>query len=101
MTVALNLSFSPGSGVTRIYSFGQFNAGSSWGLKKFTLNIPFEGLVSDDNAIAYLSFDLPKNQKVNVRIANVNLCEGTIAIQGPSQMKDWDLVAQSKAYYGS
>ncbi|WP_282807331.1 phage tail fiber protein [Hafnia alvei] len=101
LTVALNLSFSPGSGVTRIYSFGQFNAGSSWGLKKFTLNIPFEGLVSDDNAIAYLSFDLPKNQKVNVRIANVNLCEGTIAIQGPSQMKDWDLVAQSKAYYGS
>ncbi|HGP4137718.1 TPA: hypothetical protein ACLLGK_001275 [Enterobacter roggenkampii] len=101
LTAALNLSFSPGSGVTRIYSFGQFNAGSSWGLKKFTLNIPFEGLVSDDNAIAYLSFDLPKNQKVNVRIANVNLCEGTIAIQGPSQMKDWEIVAQSKAYYGS
>ncbi|MEL6025159.1 hypothetical protein RQM20_013145 [Citrobacter freundii] len=101
LSVALNLSFSPGTGVSRVYSFGEFTAGPSWGLKKFTLNIPFEGLVSDDSALAYLSFDLPKNQKVNVRIANINLCEGTVAMQGPAPIKYWDLVAQSKAYYGS
>ena len=101
LAVTLILAFSPGSGITRAYSFGEFTAGPSWGLKKFTLNIPFEGLVSDDSGIAYLSFDLPKNQSINVQIANVNLCTGNVAIQGPSQLKDWDVLAQSKAYYGS
>ncbi|HDS3499931.1 TPA: hypothetical protein QIR73_000758 [Enterobacter cloacae] len=100
VAVTLILAFSPGSGVTRAYSFGEFTAGASWGLKKFTLNIPFEGLVSDDTGIAYLSIDLPKNQTINLQIANVNLCVGNVAVQGPSQLKDWDVLARAKAYYG-
>ncbi|XKD94117.1 phage head-binding domain-containing protein [Morganella morganii] len=100
VSVTLILAFSPGGGVVRAHSFGGFTAGPSWGLQKFTLNIPFEGLVSDDNGIAYLSFDLPKNQEINLQIANVNLCIGNVAVQGPSQLKDWDVLSKSKSFYG-
>ncbi|WP_275345946.1 phage head-binding domain-containing protein [Xenorhabdus bovienii] len=101
ISVSLVLSFSSSGGVSKAYSFGSFNANAGWELKKFTLNIPFMALVSDDSALAYLSFDIPSNQKVNVQIANVNLCEGTVAIQGPSKLKDWEILSQSLAYYGS
>lgn len=70
-------------------------------MKKFTLAIPFEGLVSASDANAYLSFSLPKSQEVNIIIANVNLCKGNVAVQGPSDLKDWDLLSRSIAYYGS
>ncbi|EAP0563012.1 hypothetical protein C4P37_17055 [Salmonella enterica] len=67
VAVTLILAFSPGGGVTRAYSFGEFTVGPSWGLQKFTLNILFEGLLSDDTTIAYLSIDLPKNQTINLQ----------------------------------
>lgn len=101
VAVTLILAFSPGGGVTRVYSFGEFTAGPSWGLQKFALNIPFEGLVSDDTAIAYLSIDLPKNQTINLQLANVNPGVGNVAVQGPSNLKDWDVLSRFKAYYGS
>lgn len=101
ISVNLILSYSSSLGVQRVYSFGEFDIGSSWGLKKFTLAIPFEGLVSASDANAYLSFSLPKSQEVNIIIANVNLCKGNVAVQGPSDLKDWDLLSRSIAYYGS
>ncbi|EHN1425966.1 hypothetical protein KIQ41_004441 [Salmonella enterica] len=67
VAVTLILAFSPEGGVTRAYSFGEFTVGPSWGLHKFTLNILFEGLLSDDTTIAYLSIDLPKNQTINLQ----------------------------------
>lgn len=101
ISVNLILIYSSSSGVQRVYSFGEFDIGSAWGLKKLSLPIPFEGLVSASDAHAYLSFSLPKAQTANIIIANVNLCKGNVAVQGPGELKDWDLLSRSIAYYGS
>ncbi|WP_336817797.1 phage tail fiber domain-containing protein [Cedecea sp. MMO-103] len=97
----LILIFSSSAGVQRVYSFGEFDIGSSWGLKKFTIPIPFEGLVSSSDAMSYLSFSLPKSQTTNIIIANVNLYKGNVAVQGPGELKEWDILSRSIAYYGS
>lgn len=101
ISVNLILVFSSSGGVSRTYSFGSFAFGASYGLKSFSLNIPFLGLTAADDAKAYLSFELPTGQTVNVVIANVNLATGNIAVQGPTDLKDWDVLSRSIAYYGS
>ena len=101
ISVNLFLVFSSSGGVTRTYSFGSFDFGASYGLKSFSLNIPFLGLTAADDATAYLSFELPVGQTVNAIIANVNLATGNIAVQGPTDLKDWDVLSKSIAYYGS
>ena len=101
ISVNLFLVFSSSGGVTRTYSFGAFDIGPSWGLNSFTLNIPFLGLTAADDAVAYLSFELPKGQTMNVILANVNLATGNVAVQGPTDLKDWDVLSRSIAYYGS
>ncbi|MEX9550203.1 phage head-binding domain-containing protein [Escherichia coli] len=101
ISVNLILVFSSSGGVSRTYSFGSFDLGSSFGLKSFSLNIPFLGLTAADDAKAYLSFELPTEQTVNIVIANVNLATGNVAVQGPSDLKYWDLLSRSIAYYGS
>lgn len=101
ITTTLFLIYSSSAGVTRAYSFGAFDIGPSWGLKSFTLDIPFLGLMAADDAIAYLVFDFPKNQTMNIVLANVNLASGNVAVQGPGDLKDWDVLSRSIAYYGS
>lgn len=101
LSVNLVLVYSLSEGVQRVYSFGMFDIGPSWGLKKFTINIPFEGLISTDEAIAYLSFEIPSNQTANIEIANVNLTNGNVAVQGVEERKTWEILSQSLAYYGS
>ncbi|SMG60153.1 phage tail fiber domain-containing protein [Cedecea sp. NFIX57] len=101
ISVTLLLSFSSSGGDIKAYSFGAFDIGPSFGLKSFSLNIPYYGGQSSSDAVAYLVFELPKNQLVNIVLANVNLCAGNVAVQGPGELKDWDVLARSIAYYGS
>ncbi len=101
ITANLFLVFSSSGSVARAYSFGEFTIPNSWALCKFTLNIPFEGVAYAPDSGAFLTFHMPKNQPSNIQMANINLYQGTVAVQGPGDEKDWEVLAQSIAYYGS
>lgn len=97
----LQLVFSSSAGYTKNYSFGLFDIGSSWGLKGFTIDVPFEDYAYSADASAHILFDLPTGQTSNIYITNVNLFVGNVKVQGPSMLKDWDVLSQSKSYYGA
>lgn len=100
ISATLLLAYSSSSGDTKAYSFGEFNIGDSWGLGGFTINIPYHAGISANDSVAYLIFSMPKGQQVNISLSNVTLCEGNVAIQGMHELNDFEVLSQSKAYYG-